>query len=312
MVAIADTAMPGLERSCGPRDWIRIAPPCPGLERAEACFAQHAFAPHRHDTYAIGVTVHGLQAFHYRGAARRSGPGQAFVLHPDELHDGGPGTAAGLRYRILYVDPGLIADALGGRALPFVREVVSDDRRILAAILPALDLDLPLEDLQRDQILVDLAHALAAAERSPSRSAGPPDRQAVLRARAYLDAHTEETVRSEALEAVCGLDRYALARQFRQCLGTSPYRYLLLRRLDRARALVAAGTSLVEAALAVGFADQSHLSRHFKRAYGLAPGRWAALRREAGATAGSVADHTPRAAETLGGFRCEPDAQACS
>ncbi len=280
-MAIADGEGVGLERSCGPRDWIRTAPPCPGLERAEACFASHAFAPHRHDTFAIGMTLHGVQAFTYRGAAQRSGPGQAFVLHPDELHDGRPGTEAGYRYRILYVEPRLIGEALGGRALPFVQCAVSDDHRLIAAIRPALDLDLPLEDLQRDQILVDLAQALAAAGRAPVARATPPDRPAVQRARAYLDAHTEHTVRSDALEAVCGLDRYALARQFRQSHGTSPYRYLLLRRLDRARALVAAGTSLVEAALAVGFADQSHLTRHFKRAYGLAPGRWAALRRGA-------------------------------
>jgi AraC-like DNA-binding protein len=226
------------------------------------------------------VTLQGVQAFRYRGAARRSGPGQAFVLHPDELHDGRPGTAAGYRYRILYIDPCLIADASGGR-LPFVESAVSDDRRLITAIGPALDLDLPLEDLQRDQVVADLAHALALADRSSAIRIAP-DRQAVLRARVYLDARTDEAVRSDALETVSGLGRYALARQFRQCLGTSPYRYLLLRRLDRARALVATGTSLAEAALAVGFADQSHLTRHFKRAYGLAPGRWAALRRHTG------------------------------
>jgi AraC-like DNA-binding protein len=270
--------MVGLERSCGPRDWIRTAPPCPGLERVEACFAHHQFAPHRHDTYAIGITLQGVQAFRYRGAAQRSGPGQAFVLHPDELHDGRPGTAVGYRYRILYIDPCLIADALGGRPLPFLQGAVSDDRRLVAAIRPALDL-IQLEELQRDQIVADLAHALAAADHGWTNKAASPDRSAVLRARAYLDARTEQTVRSDALEAISGLDRYTLARQFRQCLGTSPHRYLLLRRLDRARALVAAGMPLAETALAVGFADQSHLSRHFKRAYGLAPGRWAALRR---------------------------------
>jgi AraC-like DNA-binding protein len=271
-----------LERSCGPRDWIRTGPSRPGLERVEACFARHAFAPHRHDTYAIGVTLHGVQAFDYRGAAQRSTSGQVFVLHPDELHDGRAGSDAGFRYRILYVDPGLIGEALGGaRPLPFVRDAVSDDRRLLAAIGPALaDLDLPLEDLQQDEIVACLAQALAEADRSiPQRPRSSPDRRAARRARDHLDAGFACTVRSSELEAVAGLGRYALARQFRSCFGTSPYRYLVMRRLDRARALIAAGTPLCEAALAAGFADQSHLTRHFRRTYGLAPGRWATLAR---------------------------------
>jgi AraC-like DNA-binding protein len=68
-----------------------------------------------------------------------------------------------------------------------------------------------------------------------------------------------------------------VARQFRACLGTSPYRYLVMRRLDRVRALVRDGEPLADAAAACGFADQSHMTRHFKRAYGLTPGRWAAM-----------------------------------
>jgi AraC-like DNA-binding protein len=272
-----------LERSCGPRDWIRAAPSHAGLERVEASFVTHAFAPHRHDTYAIGITLQGVQAFTYRGAARRSTYAQLFVLHPDELHDGRAGTASGYRYRILYVEPRLIGLALGGGALPFVADAVSDDRCLRAAIRPALaDLDLPLEDLRHDQIVADLAQALAAADRSlPHSTACPIDRRALLRAREYLDASVEQAVRSAELEAVTGLDRYVLARQFRRCFGTSPYRYRVMRRLDRARGLIAAGISLCEAALAAGFADQSHLTRHFKRTYGMPPGRWAALMRPA-------------------------------
>ncbi len=279
---VNESASARLERSCGPsnRDWIRIAPSRPGVERAEAFFAGHGFDPHRHDTYAIGFTLDGVQAFRYRGAVQRSFPGRVFVLHPDETHDGRAGTEIGFRYRSLYVDPGLIRDALADvrRPLPFVRDAVSDDRRLLAAIRSALeDLDRPLEDLETVQLLADLADALTAAE-STGAGGTLSTRHgiAIDRARAFLDAHVRGGVTAEALEVATGLGRYALARHIRACLGTSPHRYLVLRRLDRTRALIRRGATLADAALDSGFSDQSHMTRHFKKAHGLAPGRWAA------------------------------------
>ena len=83
-------------------------------------------------------------------------------------------------------------------------------------------------------------------------------------------------MRSAELEAVSGVDRFALTRQFRAGLGTSPYRYLMMRRLDRARRLMLARRPLADIAADCGFADQSHMSRQFKRAYGVSPGRWLA------------------------------------
>jgi AraC-like DNA-binding protein len=80
----------------------------------------------------------------------------------------------------------------------------------------------------------------------------------------------------ETLEAVAGLDRWALARQFRAAFGTSPSRFRTMRQLDRARRMMRAGLPLAESAAAAGFADQSHMSRLFKRAYGLTPAKWAA------------------------------------
>jgi AraC-like DNA-binding protein len=50
-----------------------------------------------------------------------------------------------------------------------------------------------------------------------------------------------------------------------------------MRRLQRARRMIADGEPLAEIAADAGFSDQSHFSRHFKKAFGVTPGRWAAL-----------------------------------
>jgi AraC-like DNA-binding protein len=272
-----------LERSCDPAadDWVRVAPSCRGFERIEAFFAGHAFDPHQHDTYAIGFTLHGVQCFRYRGTAKRCVPGQVFVLHPDETHDGHAGTSTGFRYRILYLDPSVIHDALGEARcpLPFVGEAVSTNRRLAGAIARALaDLDRSLEELHRDQIILDLADALAAADPSfARRKLSAQHWRAIGAVRDFLDANVRNAVASADLEAISGLSRYSVARHFRACLGTSPYRYLILRRLERVRAQVRHGAPLADAAVSCGFADQSHMTRHFKKAYGISPGRWAAI-----------------------------------
>lgn len=62
-------AADGLERSCAAADFIRLAPSGAGLERIEAYFTGHAYDPHRHDTYAIGLTLSGVQSFRFRARA---------------------------------------------------------------------------------------------------------------------------------------------------------------------------------------------------------------------------------------------------
>jgi AraC-like DNA-binding protein len=273
----------GLERSCGKsgRSWLRLAPPAPGIERLEAFFTGHAYDDHRHDTYAFGLTMSGVQCFDYRGARRDSVTGQVIVLHPDESHNGRAGIDDGFRYRMIYVAPHLIADALQDRVrhLPFRRDVVSNDARLFHALVDVLgDIDRPLEPMAQDHVVATLADALLPSDQASSRKAlGRPvriDAPAIDRVREYLDGQLAAAPDSAALEAVSGLDRFTLARQFRRRIGTSPYHYLVMRRLDLARHRLLAGMKLADAALSAGFADQSHFTRQFKRAFGVTPGNW--------------------------------------
>ena len=274
----------GLERSCddGPPDWLRHTEAVSGVELLEAWLQRLAYRQHRHDTYAIGITESGVQAFAYRGATHASTPGLVVVLHPDEPHDGYAGTEAGFGYRQLYVAPAVIAEAarvLCGRAcaLPFVRQPVAANP-VLAAVIRGAFAHHP-EPLAIDDLVLRLTRGLLAAD-SSSRHPAPlrrHDTAAVERARQFLDAETTRVVHSWELEAVTGLTRYELARQFRASVGTSPYRYSLLRRLARARAQIAQRRPLVEVAAETGFADQAHFTRRFTAAFGITPGQYGAF-----------------------------------
>jgi AraC-like DNA-binding protein len=269
----------GLERSCTSSESIRFGAGAPGLDRASVSLSRTAFAPHRHDAYAIGVTTGGVHTFRYRGARRVCLPGQLHVLHPDELHDGAPGTDDGFTYRIVYLAPELVREALADAPLPFVADPVQPVRGSvgpLAAALASLLADLaePIGRLRAVEAAVAVADGLAhLAERGPRRPARLDMRTAEL-VRGYLAAYACEPISADTLERVAGTDRYTIVRHFKAAYGTTPDRYRVLRRLDVARAAIAAGRSLARAAADAGFADQSHLTRQFKRAYGMTPGRW--------------------------------------
>jgi AraC-like DNA-binding protein len=286
-MGLKDTRSGGesLERSCKrtAADWVTSTEPVDGVALLRAWFAGEAYAKHRHDTYAIGLTDCGVQVFDYRGSVQVSTPGQVVVLYPDEVHNGRAGTEDGFGYRIIYVQPSHLSEALQilcGRPypLPFVSEPVSTNAKLAQAVQGAFQS--PLESLAVDSLVLDLAEGLMAGERSGGRlvAAQRVDVPVIERARQFLDAERTRVVHSTELESITGLTRYDLARQFKRMLGTSPYRYLIMRRLEFARQLMHRERPLAEVACEAGFADQAHFTRVFKAAFGLTPARYRALR----------------------------------
>ncbi|MEB8193758.1 AraC family transcriptional regulator [Raoultella terrigena] len=258
----------------GLKDWVKPAHSAAKIERIEAFFSGHGYSPHRHDTYAIGRTLSGVQSFSYRGSRRHSLPGGTMVLHPDEIHDGEAGTEDGFRYRMIYIEPALVQKILGGRPLPFIADGLSTDPRLFAATQPLLKaMDESFETLEEDDALYDLAHTLAAVGGQHSRRK-VYDYPAAERAREYIHCRFDTPITLDELSFVSGKDRWSLSRDFRALFGTSPYRYVTMRRLIQCKRLILTGKNLADIAVDCGFSDQSHMTRQFIGNFGVSPGRW--------------------------------------
>ncbi|TXH33410.1 MAG: AraC family transcriptional regulator [Rhodospirillaceae bacterium] len=88
----------------------------------------------------------------------------------------------------------------------------------------------------------------------------------------YVETHLSEKMDLAVLAGVAGFSVFHFAREFKQTAGVTPHFYLLQKRVQRAKEMLArTNLSLSEIALAAGFADQSHLARHFRRMVGSTP-----------------------------------------
>jgi AraC-like DNA-binding protein len=90
-----------------------------------------------------------------------------------------------------------------------------------------------------------------------------------------LEANLDGKISLHQVAEACDLSVGHFARAFRQTFRRPPYKWLIERRVDRARDLMTnSRLPLADIAIQSGFADQSALNRTFKRLHGVAPGIW--------------------------------------
>ena len=81
----------------------------------------------------------------------------------------------------------------------------------------------------------------------------------------YIDSRLHEPLSLETLAGVAKLGVWSFTRRFRESFGRAPHAYVIERRVERARCLLAQGVMPVkEIASACGFADQPHMTRVFQ------------------------------------------------
>ncbi|WP_324727893.1 AraC family transcriptional regulator [Pseudomonas chlororaphis] len=262
-------------------NWIDLAQDADtGIETLRAHFTGHAYDPHWHDSYLVGVTEEGVQQFHCRRERFHSTPGKVFLLEPGEIHDGDAPTEGGFTYRMLYLDPqwlerelsALFEEAPADSQLSFANTLASDQRLALATSTAFHSLHHGELRIVRQSAMDQLLDQLTGHLHWRKRYHQDPRLPLVAhQARDYLHAHAQQDISLDELGAVCGVDRFRLTRAFKAAYGLPPHAYLVQLRLAKARRLLARGAQPADVAMALGFADQSHMGRWFVRAYGLTP-----------------------------------------
>lgn len=95
------------------------------------------------------------------------------------------------------------------------------------------------------------------------------------RALAYIEARLGSKVAIGDIADRVALSQSHFRRAFKRSLGSSPRAYVAMRRVERAKTMMASTRDgLTDIALDCGFTDQSHFNRSFRRIVGVSPGLW--------------------------------------
>jgi AraC-like DNA-binding protein len=263
-------------------DWARFRnTPVPGVTLMHAHFSEHSFEKHSHDTFSIGQTHAGIQAFRCRGEDLCSVKGKIVAFNPDEAHDGHRGGSEAFEYVMLYIEPNRIFDALRdfghrhGRC-HIVRPLIDDPVAWLSLNDAIAALQHPNESLRADALLTNAISLLFRrhGDAMPVTGAEHKIPQWISRARDYIEEHYASDITVDDLARVVQVSRVHVTRAFAAAYGVSPHVYLNSVRIKNAKGFLLAGQSAADVAALTGFADQSHFTRRFKGSIGLTPAAW--------------------------------------
>jgi AraC family transcriptional regulator len=173
-----------------------------------------------------------------------------------------------------------VADELEGRPAP-PHDKRGDLRdRAISEILDLLVAEVQCGGASGTLYVDSLAQALTIrflflGERRPTRSRRTPmlPQQHLFRVQEFVESRLEADLTLQELASEAGYSRSHFLRMFHAATGMTPHRYVLNRRIDRARRLLgSADMSIADVAYCCGFSSQAHLTVAFRKVCGLTPG----------------------------------------
>ena len=160
----------------------------------------------------------------------------------------------------------------------------------ITAVLLAMTTDLnegsPAGRLYGDALgtalAIHLLHRYAVRRRTPAAYCGGLPGFRLRRVLDFVGENLAEEISLQQLADIAGMSPHYFAQLFKQSTGFSPHRYVLSRRVERAKEKLAGSRrgNVTEIGLEVGFQNPSHFARIFQKFVGISPSRFQSGLRE--------------------------------
>ncbi len=180
----------------------------------------------------------------------------------------------------VHFDADLVAEVTGGAAPSFApRYAHVDDTALRIALdLHAADGDDAVSRIYRDSMTLALAaHVLrSVATAAPVLApAARLDDPRLARVADHVEANLTADLSLETLAGIAAMSPFHFARAFKLATGEPPHRFVMRRRVERAKVLLrTTAAPVADVAFQVGWENPSHFAQAFKAVTGATPGQW--------------------------------------
>ena len=236
---------------------------------------------HHHDFYEVYCFLGGRVEYQVEGRSYALQPEDLLLISPRELHR--PNVAPEREYEriVLWINAAWLQEISAGT--PLLSACFETGRNLLSgARTPAADLIRRLAEeaasgetgselCARGLFFQFLAEQLRLVEAQASETHAQEEPPLITEVLGYLGDHYREELTLDAVAERFYVSKYHLSHLFSRSVGTSMYRYILLKRLQHAKGLLAEGTSPGDACRGCGFQDYANFYRSFRAVYGISP-----------------------------------------
>lgn len=243
---------------------------------------------HHHDFYEVYLLISGDVTYTVEGQLIHVYPGDILLISPQELHQVFIRSDSSIYERlVLWISPHL-AEQLSSQDTALNQVLCSSRPGYRNKLRPTADeyayirslMEMLYQEARQERFGADLlcrsllTQVLVAINRLAEEVNTSKEDifiGTVSRITEYINRHYNEPITLDTLADRFYLSKYHLSHAFKEQVGTSIYRYVIKKRLQVARELLAKGDKPSQICTACGFNDYVGFYRAFKAEYGISP-----------------------------------------
>jgi len=247
---------------------------------------------HHHDFYEVYFFLSGQVEYRVEGRIFHMEPGDLLLISPQELHQ--PLVEPGVRYEriVLWINRDYL-DSFTQLGVDLTRcfdnTLPTHTNLIRPSSVERSDVRMHLRRLVREsygndygsrlcatgillQFMTELNRLALQSEKERNQAEESEESSPlVTQVLAYIGEHYNEELSLDDLAERFYVSKYHLSHEFSRVVGTSVYRYIMLKRLLIARQMIMEGSAPGTVYSICGFGDYANFYRAFKDEYGVSP-----------------------------------------